>query len=50
VILASTLIGEKIYAYHIIGGLLVISGVILSQVKVRQRKPLSNSEIASTAN
>ncbi|MDF5571066.1 EamA family transporter, partial [Vibrio parahaemolyticus] len=50
VILASTLIGEKIYTYHIIGGLLVISGVILSQIKVRQRKPLSNSEIASTAN
>lgn len=31
--LAATLLGETIYSYHLIGGILVISGVILSQIK-----------------
>ncbi|AXY03313.1 DMT family transporter [Vibrio alfacsensis] len=37
VALASTLLGEKIHTYHIIGGMLVISGVILSQIKLRRK-------------
>ncbi|USD35119.1 MULTISPECIES: DMT family transporter [Vibrio] len=34
--LAATLLGENIQSYHLMGGIMVISGVILSQVK---RKP-----------
>ncbi|WP_218755568.1 DMT family transporter, partial [Vibrio parahaemolyticus] len=40
VALASTLLGEEIHVYHIIGGLMVISGVILSQIKVRKKQSL----------
>ncbi|WP_218742910.1 DMT family transporter, partial [Vibrio parahaemolyticus] len=40
VALASTLLGEEIHVYHIIGGLMVISGVILSQIKVRKKQDL----------
>ncbi|WP_218746064.1 DMT family transporter, partial [Vibrio parahaemolyticus] len=40
VALASTLLGEEIHVYHIIGGLMVISGVILSQIKVRKKQTL----------
>ncbi|AYV24302.1 MULTISPECIES: DMT family transporter [Vibrio] len=38
VALAAALLGETITQFHVIGGLMVISGVILSQVKVRRRK------------
>lgn len=38
VVLASTLLGEEIHLYHIIGGMFVVSGVLLSQVKVRRKK------------
>ncbi|EGQ7775528.1 TPA: DMT family transporter [Vibrio parahaemolyticus] len=48
VALASTLLGEEIHAYHIIGGLMVISGVILSQIKVRKKQDLVVSESLTT--
>ena len=35
--LAATLLGEKVHPYHLIGGLLVISGVALSQLKIQRR-------------
>ncbi|MEF1301974.1 DMT family transporter, partial [Vibrio owensii] len=37
VALASTMLGEEVHVYHIIGGMLVISGVILSQIKIRRK-------------
>ncbi|MDF2152888.1 DMT family transporter [Vibrio sp. CAU 1672] len=41
--LASTLLGEAIQPYHLIGGIMVISGVILSQVKRQQKiRPRQN--------
>ncbi|MBM4856391.1 DMT family transporter [Vibrio parahaemolyticus] len=49
VALASTLLGEEIHVYHIIGGLMVISGVILSQIKVRKKKTLVGQELPSTS-
>ncbi|HCG5292384.1 TPA: DMT family transporter [Vibrio parahaemolyticus] len=49
VALASTLIGEEIHVYHIIGGLMVISGVILSQIKVRKKQDLAGQELPSTS-
>ncbi|HIF5618534.1 EamA family transporter [Vibrio parahaemolyticus] len=49
VALASTLLGEKIHVYHIIGGLMVISGVILSQIKVRKKQTLAGQELPSTS-
>ncbi|TOF64755.1 DMT family transporter [Vibrio parahaemolyticus] len=48
VALASTLLGEEIHVYHIIGGLMVISGVILSQIKVRKKQDLVLSESLTT--
>ncbi|HCE3619667.1 TPA: DMT family transporter [Vibrio parahaemolyticus] len=48
VALASTLLGEEIHVYHIIGGLMVISGVILSQIKVRKKQDLLVSESLTT--
>ncbi|EMK3672555.1 DMT family transporter [Vibrio parahaemolyticus] len=48
VALASTLLGEEIHVYHIIGGLMVISGVILSQIKVRKKQALVVSESLTT--
>ncbi|WP_049879664.1 DMT family transporter, partial [Vibrio parahaemolyticus] len=48
VALASTLLGEEIHVYHIIGGLMVISGVILSQIKVRKKQDLMVSESLTT--
>ncbi|EJG1802112.1 TPA: DMT family transporter [Vibrio parahaemolyticus] len=48
VALASTLLGEEIHVYHIIGGLMVISGVILSQIKVRKKQGLVVSESLTT--
>ncbi|HHI4973652.1 TPA: DMT family transporter [Vibrio parahaemolyticus] len=48
VALASTLLGEEIHVYHIIGGLMVISGVILSQIKVRKKQDLVVSESLTT--
>jgi drug/metabolite transporter (DMT)-like permease len=33
VALAATLLGENIESYHVMGGIMVISGVILSQIK-----------------
>jgi len=38
--LAASMLGEAVYNYHVIGGLLVISGVILSQIK-QPKKPLT---------
>ncbi|WP_273983153.1 DMT family transporter [Vibrio parahaemolyticus] len=49
VALASTLLGEEIHVYHIIGGLMVISGVILSQIKVRKKLDLAGQELPSTS-
>ncbi|EJV0277480.1 DMT family transporter [Vibrio parahaemolyticus] len=49
VALASTLHGEEIHVYHIIGGLMVISGVILSQIKVRKKQTLAGQELPSTS-
>ncbi|WP_407506095.1 DMT family transporter [Vibrio parahaemolyticus] len=49
VTLASTLLGEEIHVYHIIGGLMVISGVILSQIKVRKKQDLAGQELPSTS-
>ncbi|EHR7860083.1 DMT family transporter [Vibrio parahaemolyticus] len=49
VALASTLLGEEIHVYHIIGGLMVISGVILSQIKVRKKQDLASQELPSTS-
>ncbi|MGR1187591.1 DMT family transporter [Vibrio parahaemolyticus] len=49
VALASTLLGEEIHVYHIIGGLMVISGVILSQIKVRKKQTLADQELPSTS-
>ncbi|HCE2443080.1 TPA: DMT family transporter [Vibrio parahaemolyticus] len=46
---ASTLLGEEIHVYHIIGGLMVISGVILSQIKVRKKQDLAGQELPSTS-
>ncbi|HAV1333904.1 EamA/RhaT family transporter [Vibrio parahaemolyticus] len=48
VALASTLLGEEIHVYHIIGGLMVISGVILSQIKVPKKQDLVVSESLTT--
>ncbi|MDE1336137.1 DMT family transporter [Vibrio aestuarianus] len=36
--LAATLLGETVQSYHFIGGLMVISGVILSQVKLKNKR------------
>ncbi|EGQ7960536.1 DMT family transporter [Vibrio parahaemolyticus] len=49
VALASTLLGEEIHVYHIIGGLMVISGVILSQIKERKKQTLAGQELPSTS-
>ncbi|EHH3739213.1 DMT family transporter [Vibrio parahaemolyticus] len=48
VALASTLLGEEIHVYHIIGGLMVLSGVILSQIKIRKKQDLMVSESLTT--
>lgn len=40
--LAAILLGEKIESYHLIGGLMVISGVILAQVKTKKAKQKAN--------
>ncbi|MCG3735696.1 DMT family transporter [Vibrio cincinnatiensis] len=45
--LAATLLGEQIHAYHVFGGLMVISGVILSQIKIRRRVVLKSIEKVS---
>lgn len=37
VVLASTMLGEAIHLYHIIGGALVLFGVILSQIKTGRK-------------
>jgi drug/metabolite transporter (DMT)-like permease len=39
VALAAVLLGESITQFHLIGGLMVISGVILSQIKTKKRQP-----------
>ncbi|WP_234497829.1 DMT family transporter [Vibrio maritimus] len=39
VALAAMLLGETITQFHLIGGLMVISGVILSQIKTRKMQP-----------
>lgn len=36
--LAAVLLGEKIESYHLMGGLMVISGVILAQIKTKKSK------------
>ncbi|MFC5080071.1 aromatic amino acid exporter [Vibrio thalassae] len=43
VALAAALLGETITQFHVIGGLMVISGVILSQVKIKRRKVATNA-------
>ena len=48
VVLASSMLGEEVHVYHIIGGMLVISGVILSQIKVRREGKVIDPE-AQTA-
>ncbi|MCG9575046.1 DMT family transporter [Vibrio tubiashii] len=42
--LAATMLGEAVHSYHIMGGLLVVSGVVLSQLKLKHlsRKSLEN--------
>lgn len=42
--LAATMLGEAVYSYHVMGGLLVVSGVVLSQLKFKHlsRKSLEN--------
>ncbi|RTZ17625.1 DMT family transporter [Vibrio aquaticus] len=47
--LAATTLGEAVHEYHVLGGMLVISGVILSQVKQPKKQvtplpPLDNAE------
>ncbi|MFB9215739.1 DMT family transporter [Vibrio sinaloensis] len=42
--LAATMLGETIHGYHLMGGLLVISGVILSQLKVSRFKRTQHME------
>lgn len=37
VTLAATLLGETVHSYHLFGGLMVITGVILSQIKISNR-------------
>ncbi|MGC9422042.1 DMT family transporter [Vibrio sp.] len=44
--LAATLLGEQIHHYHLFGGLMVISGVILSQLKTRRTVALKPIEKA----
>lgn len=43
--LAATLLGEQIHTYHLMGGLMVISGVTLAQVKLRRKAlaPIENT-------
>ncbi|MFZ3432223.1 DMT family transporter [Vibrio harveyi] len=48
VALASSMLGEEVHVYHIIGGMLVISGVVLSQIKVRRKGKVIDPE-AQTA-
>lgn len=42
--LAATMLGEAVHSYHLMGGLLVVSGVVLSQLKLKllSRKSLEN--------
>ncbi|MDC5706115.1 DMT family transporter [Vibrio europaeus] len=42
--LAATMLGEDVHSYHLMGGLLVVSGVVLSQLKLKRlsRKSLEN--------
>ncbi|MDC5818406.1 DMT family transporter [Vibrio europaeus] len=42
--LAATMLGEAVHSYHLMGGLLVVSGVVLSQIKLKRlsRKSLEN--------
>ncbi len=42
--LAATMLGEAVHSYHLMGGLLVVSGVVLSQLKWKRlgRKALEN--------
>lgn len=46
VTLASVLLGETMHFYHLVGGLMVITGVILSQLKLGRDKPLLASPVA----
>ncbi len=46
--LAATILGERIHQYHLIGGLMVVSGVILSQVRIRRRSALEPIEKTPT--
>ncbi len=43
--LAAILLGEKIASYHLIGGLMVLSGVILAQIKTIKIKPKTDQLI-----
>lgn len=41
-LMASSILGETVYYYHMIGGLLVLAGVVISQIKPRQKKSCLN--------
>ncbi|MBW3695492.1 DMT family transporter [Vibrio sp. T187] len=45
IILAASLLGEQLYSFHMIGGVMVISGVILSQIK--KQKALAPNLVSS---
>lgn len=45
--LATTLLGEQIHQYHLMGGILVIFGVILSQLKIKKKISVAQSEVPS---
>ncbi|TNF14239.1 MAG: EamA family transporter, partial [Vibrionaceae bacterium] len=49
VTLAAWLLDERIHVYHLIGGLMVISGVILSQMKSRRVRIMEPIEKAPQA-
>ncbi len=44
--LAATILGEKVHTYHLIGGLLVIAGVLLAQVKTDKKSPMAKAAAA----
>ncbi|ENO1831257.1 DMT family transporter [Vibrio vulnificus] len=47
VALATSMLGEQVHLYHFVGGLLVIFGVILSQLKPRKKTAMVQSEVTS---
>lgn len=49
VTLATTLLDEQIYLYHFTGGLMVVSGVILSQIKRRKKSVPGPAEVSTAS-